>query len=46
MCICAKAKEGEKVQMVHTSTLREVKSTYSKKNDLSLEVNTAIQEAF
>jgi len=37
---------GKKAKKAHTSTLREVRYTCTKKDDLSLEVNIEILEAF
>ena len=36
------AKRDETKNHTHTSTLREVKYTYTEKDDLSLEMNTSI----
>lgn len=36
----------DKTKNTHTNALREVKYTYTKKDDLSLEVNSPILEVF
>ena len=42
----SKGRQKKKAKKAHTSTLRQVKYTYTKKDDLSLEMNTAILESF
>jgi len=43
---CAKAKEDKKKAKAHTIILTEIKYTYTRKDDVSLQMNTTILEAF